>query len=927
MDKRLFLIDGNAIAYRAYYTFKQRPLFSPTGEPTGAVFGFTNTLLKILEDEKPDYIAVAFDRPEPTFRHNMYTEYKATRQKMPEDMIIQLNRIKEVAEAFSVQIIEIPGYEADDIIGTIAKIAKNQNIESFLVTSDKDFMQLVDDMIKIYKPGKKGNEWEIIDPNGVLKYFGVHPDKVIDVLGLSGDTSDNIPGVPGIGEATATSLIRKYGTIEDIYNNINKIEKQSLKAKLLQNKENALLSKKLVTINTNVPLNIDIQQLKVQEKNSDKVINLFTELGFKSLLKKHIADTQQAKSKEPSQTIAEDISVNYKIIKTSEELKLLSETLKNSKFFVFDTETTSKDPHNAKLIGLSFSIQPKSACYVPIRYDLTEIDEYGPLFNSKNEISDNQQTVGFDISEIYSLFNNIFRDPEIKKCGQNIKYDLLVLKRYGFDFNGISFDTMVANYVLRPDANHSLDDMAIQHLNYRTMTYEEMLGKQSDIREVPLDRIALYSAEDADITMRLYIVLKEKLEKDNLISLCEKIEFPLITVLTEMEYTGFKLNKEYLMELSKKLDILLTEYLEQIYHLAGRRFNVNSTQQLSKVLFDELKLSPVKKTKTGHSTDVSVLESLRNKHPIVEKLLEYRTVSKIKSTYVDALPTLINPKTGRVHTSFNQTITSTGRLSSSNPNLQNIPIRTELGREIRKAFIGENSDWKIISADYSQIELRIMAHISDDPGFKEAFVKGEDIHSSTAAKVFGYTLEEFNQLSKELKQELRRKAKEINFGIMYGLGAYGLANRLGISNEEAKEIIDRYHFRFPNVKKYMDDTIKFARSTGYVETLLGRRRYFPEINSQNKTVRSNAERQAINMPIQGTAADMIKLAMIEIYREIKDKPIRMLLQVHDELVFEARSDYLDQAKEIISDKMKNAIKLSIPVEVEIGIGNNWYEAH
>lgn len=927
MKERLFLIDGNAIAYRAYYTFKQRPLYSPAGEPTGAVFGFTNTLLKILEEEKPDYIAVAFDRPEPTFRHNMFKAYKATRQKIPEDMIPQLDRLKQVTEALSVKILEIPGYEADDIIGTISNKAKALNIESYLVTSDKDFMQLVDENVKIYKPGRTGNEWEIIDINGVIKYFGITPDKVVDVLGLSGDSSDNIPGVPGIGDVNAKYLVKNYGTIEDIYKNIDKIEKKFLKEKLIQNKDNAYLSKKLVTIDTNVPLKIEIQQLKIGERNSEKIIKLFSELGFKNLLKKITIPNKHIENENILLKITEESPVDYKIIKALDDLKLLCEILKNSKFFVFDTETTSIDPHNANLIGLSFSVQPKSGFYLPIKNNSNKIDDIVPLFDTKNQTFDSQQTYGFYIYEVREYLNDIFSSEDIKKCGQNVKYDIIVLKRHGFQVNGIIFDTMVANYVLRPDASHNLNDMAIQHLNYKPMTYEEMLGKQNDITQVPLERIAFYSTEDADITIRLFFTLKEKLEKDNLLNLCEKIEFPLITVLAEMEYIGFKLDKEYLIRLSKKLNTILTDYLEIIYQLAGKKFNVNSTQQLSKILFEELNLTPIKKTKTGHSTDVNVLEALKNEHPIVEKLLEYRTVSKIKSTYVDALPALINPKTGRVHTSFNQTITSTGRLSSSNPNLQNIPIRTELGREIRKAFIAESSNWKIISADYSQIELRIMAHISGDPGLREAFINGEDIHSSTAAKVFGYTIEEYSALPKALQQELRRKAKEINFGIMYGLGAYGLATRLGIANEEAKEIISKYHTRFPSVKKYMDDTINFARKTGYVETLFGRRRYIPEINSQNKTVRSNAERQAINMPIQGTAADMIKLAMIEIYNEIKDKPIRMLLQVHDELIFESRSDYINQAKEIIIDKMKNAIKLSIPIEVEVGVGNNWYEAH
>lgn len=935
MLERLFLIDGNAIAYRAYYTFKTRPLFSPAGEPTSAVYGFTSTLLKILQDDKPEYIGVVFDRPELTFRHNIYTDYKATRQKIPEDMIPQLSKLKEVVEVLSIPILELAGYEADDIIGTLAFKAKSNNIETYIVTSDKDMMQLVDDLIKIYRPGKKGNEWEILGKKEVTEYFGVEPEKVIDVLGLAGDKSDNIPGIPGIGEIIATNLVKNLGTIEQIYDNIDKVDKPALKEKLKAYKENAYLSKKLVTIDTNVPINVEIRDLKIKDFNKEAAIKLFNELGFRSLLKKlltpELIEVETVLDFKPkfgdvSNLDQEKDNIDYKIIKTRDDLKKLYDLLSNSELFVFDTETTSSNPHLAKLVGISFSVKPKTAYYLPIKYDSEEDDSRLP-FDLNNKTTGAENFVGFEIQEIHNLLGNIFSNEKIKKCGQNIKYDLIVLKNNGFDVNGIYFDTMVANYVLKPEGSHNLDSMALQHLNYKMITYQELLDKRKDIRDVPLEKVAIYSAEDADITLRLYYVLKDKLEKEKLLTLCEKIEFPLIPVLTEMEYNGLKLDKDYLLQLSKELDLILSELLEKIYEFVGYKFNVNSTQQLSKILFQDLKLKPTKRTKTGLSTDVSVLEKLKDEHPLVEKLLEYRTVSKIKSTYVDSLQNLVNPKTGRVHTSFNQTITSTGRLSSSNPNLQNIPIRTELGKKIRRAFIPENAEWKIISADYSQIELRIMAHISDDPGLKEAFIKGEDIHATTASKIFGYTLEEYKELPKEIQQDLRRKAKEINFGIMYGLGVYGLANNLGIEKEESREIIEKYHKRFPNVKKYINETIKFAQSTGYVETLLGRRRYFPDINSQNKTIRGNAERQAINMPIQGTAADMIKLAMIGIHNEIKNKPIRMLLQVHDELIFESRIDFIEEAKEIITRNMMNAIKLSVPVEVQIGIGDNWYEAH
>jgi DNA polymerase-1 len=942
--ERLFLLDGTALAYRAYYSFISRPLITSKGENTSAVFGFVNSLMKILDEEKPDHIAVVFDRPEPTFRHKMYEPYKATRQKMPEDMASQLARLREVVEAFNVPILEMAGYEADDIIGTLTRKAETEGMVTFLVTSDKDFMQLISPLTKIYKPGKSGDEWEIIDFEHVEEKFGVAPDKVVEVLGLTGDKSDNVPGVPGIGEMTAIPLIREYGTIEKIFENIDKISKPALQQKLRENKDKAFLSKTLVTIDTHVPIDVDIHHLKAQQKDIDKLTQLFTELEFKYLVRKLTSSEPKASqikvTEEVTPKAITDITSDqhkYHIIKTDKELRDLILKLNASKFFVFDTETTSTDPFKAELVGLSFSLKSKEAYYIPIKCDQVEkndvildstvsqkslFDDHS-ITSTKSEIRNpNFCLAGFEDKKVLNLLSPIFADKTISKSGQNIKYDMLVLANYGIQVNGVAFDTMVANYILRPDGRHNLDDLAMQHLNYKTITFNELLQDEKDIRNVPLENLANYSAEDADITFRLYEVLNSKLTNDKLDKLCEEIEFPLISVLTDMELAGVKIDIDILNDMSKELEGLNENLVKDIYNLAGKKFNVNSTQQLSKILFEELKLPTSKKTKTGYSTDVGVLEDLRHSHPIVEMLLDYRTYTKLKSTYVDALATLINPKTGRVHTSFNQTIATTGRLSSSNPNLQNIPIRTEIGKAIRKAFVPQSSDWLILSADYSQIELRVMAHISGDPGMSEAFKNGEDIHATTAAKIFGVE-------SRDVTKDMRRKAKEVNFGIMYGLGPFGLASRLEISQTEAKEIIEKYNLRFPKVKIYMEDTISKARRDGYVETLLGRRRFLPDIKSRNQNLRSNAERQAINMPIQGTAADMIKLAMIQIHKLISSQQhnIKMLLQVHDELVFEVHKNYADEEQRIVAESMKSALPLDVPIEVEIGVGKNWFEAH
>ncbi len=941
--ERLFLLDGMALAYRAYFSFITRPLVNSKGENTSAIFGFINTLMKILSEEKPEHIAVVFDTREPTFRHKMYEPYKATREKMPEEMSAQMDKLKEVVEAFNVPLLELPGFEADDIMGTLARKAEREGIETFLVTGDKDFMQLLSPLVKMFKPGKQGDEWETLDVASVRTKFGVAPDHVIDVLGLTGDTSDNVPGIPGIGEKTAIPLIQKYGTIENLLDNIDAIPQKGIQQKLREHKEKALLSKSLVTIETSVPIKADIHHLEAKPRDNSKLLKLFAELEFKSLLKK-LSDTivqvdSTAKVELPETAL--DNIVNdkhtYHLVATEKEFDELVSKLKHSKLFVFDTETTGRDPLLAELVGLSFALRPREAWYVPVQpgskqYALRVEPKLNrpkrgseSLFPKSDHLGQTWSVQGLAPNHVLTTLAPVFSNESTKKIGQNIKYDMLVLAAHGIETRGVLFDTMVANYVLRPDGQHNLDALAVEHLRYKMISYDELTGtgkNHKELRDIRVEEVADYSAQDADITFRLSETLTGKLEQQQLIKLCEEIEFPLIPVLADMERTGVTLDLTFLRKLSKELSHTLENLTRDIYAFAGEPFNVNSTQQLGKILFDKMKLSVIRKTKTGFSTDVGVLETLRHEHPIVEKLLEYRQMQKLKSTYVDALPELMNPTTDRLHTSFNQTVAATGRLSSSDPNLQNIPIRSDIGRSIRKAFIPADAHHCILSADYSQIELRIMAHISGDEAMRQAFQEGEDIHATTASKVFGLP-------AADVTRDMRRKAKEVNFGIMYGIGPFGLANRLDISQSEAKVIITKYFERFPKVNQYIFDTIARTKQAGFVTTLLGRRRYLPDINSRNGNIRSNAERQAINMPIQGTAADMIKLAMIGIHTALGKKQLHanMLLQVHDELVFEVAKNDERETKKLVIEKMKTALPLSVPVEVEAGSGENWFEAH
>jgi len=922
--ERLFLLDGMALANRAYSSFITRPLVNSKGENTSAIFGFVNTLMKILNDERPDHIAVVFDTKEPTFRHAMYEPYKATREKMPEDMSSQLGKLKEVVEAFNVPLLELPGYEADDIMGTLARKAEKENIETMLVTGDKDFMQLISPLVRMYKPGKQGDEWEVLDEKAVMAKFGVAPDLVIDVLGLIGDKSDNVPGVPGVGEKTAIPLVQKYGSMENIYKHIDEIPQNGLREKLKTHRELALLSKKLVTIDTEVPITADIHRLQAQERDNARLIKLFGELEFKNLLRKlsdsvvttGVAGKEISGRSELPTDLPSDLTDirsdkhSYHLVANEKDFAKLLGALRKAKKIVFDTETTGVDPLRAELVGLSFAVKPGEAWYIALLPDMAD---------------DMSKLVGLPAKDVLASLSPIFSDPSIMKIGQNIKYDALVLASHNVQVEGIAFDTMVANYILRADGQHNMDDMAREHLRYKTITYDELTGEgkqRKALRDVEVERVSDYSCEDADITLRLYEVLVNKLAAQELTKLAMTIEIPLIPVLASMELTGVALDTAFLADLSKELELVLDNLISTIHRRAGETFNINSTKQLSAILFEKLKLATVRKTKTGFSTDVGVLETLRHEHPIIEELLEYRQNQKLKSTYVDALPSLINPRTGRLHTSFNQTVAATGRLSSSDPNLQNIPIRSEIGRSIRKAFIPGDPNSLILSADYSQIELRIMAHVSGDEGLRDAFLHGEDIHTTTAAKVFGVK-------PANVTKDMRRKAKEVNFGIMYGIGPFGLANRLDINQGEAKEIIVTYFERFPKVKQYISDTLAGARNTGYVSTLLGRRRYLPDLKSKNFSVRSNAERQAINMPIQGTAADMIKVAMINIHNKIRSQKakIKMLLQVHDELVFEIAAKEEQKAKRMIVEEMQNALPLSVPVGVDAGAGKNWLEAH
>lgn len=952
MADKLFLVDAMAMIYRAYFAMISSPLISPDGKNTSAIFGFVNSLIKILDDEKPDYIAICFDTEKPTFRHKEYPAYKAQRMEIPTDMPWQINKVKEVIKALNIPLLEMDGYEADDIIGTIAKKAEKENTMTYMVTPDKDYMQLVTDKTFLYKPtrnvfGNKIAEVEIIDKQGVLNKFGVSPDRVIDVLGLMGDSSDNIPGVKGVGEKTAIALIQEYGSMENLYKAIDKIPKPKLKEKLIESKDIAFLSKKLVTIDTDAPVKTDFHSLKRQKPDSAKLVNLFSEFNFKSLIKKFSGDSGQTNDKQSKSDREEpeikirgqkiesikvdvkdiekkyktikDVKHHYYTIKNADEFERMIKKLVKEETVCFDTETDSKDPMQCNLVGMSFAYKEEEAYYVPVYGNIKKGDS---LFDKQN----NKENIGVEINEAIEKIKTLLENKKVKIVGQNIKYDYLVMKNYGIEIANIDFDSLIGAFILKPEGAHDMDSLAEDYLGYSPISIETLIGKgknQITMDKVDVEKVSEYASEDADITLQLCHRIKYELEKINLLKLCDEIEFPLIRVLAEMEFQGIKVDKKILLAIDKQIMKSIDEFEKKIYELAGEKFNINSPKQLQELLYTKLNLKPTKKTKTGFSTDVKVLEELRYQHPIAAAIVDYRMLTKLKSTYIEGLVKAINPKDGRVHTSYSQIGAATGRLSSTNPNLQNIPIRTEIGRSLRKAFVPENKNQKILSADYSQIELRIMAHYAGDENMINAFKRNHDIHTETAMRVFGL------KDKKEVTPNMRRKAKEVNFGIIYGIGAFGLANRLEIKNTEAKDIIERYFREYPKVLDYMERTKKFARENGYVETLMGRRRYLMQINNQNASARAEDERAAINMPIQGTAADMIKIAMINIDEAFKKNKLKskMLLQVHDELVFEVYDDETEKVKNIVTSKMKNAIPMDVPIEVEVGIGKDWFDAH
>ena len=911
--KRLVLIDAMALAYKAYFAFIRNPLKTKSGEPTSAVFGFVNQFLKIYEDLKPDYIAVAFDSKEKTVRHQMYEGYKSSRLEMPEDMVPQIKRIRELIDVFSITSIIFPGYEADDIIGTLSSKFGSPDLEVLLVTPDKDYVQLINANVKVVKPGKSGEELDILDIERVKELYGFGPEFMIDYLSLVGDSSDDIPGVKGIGQKTATELIKQFGGLDDIFNNLEGIKSKSVREKLINDRENAVLSKKLATIILDVPVDAQLEKLHFKEFDLSRVISFFEELEFRNSITrvksifKLTSDEKAHQSPDSNAEQYDSKKAEYKLITSIAELRKLAQTLSEKEIFTFDTETDSADAYSATLAGISFCYEPGLAFYVAV-----------------NPSGKNVQTE-ISVNDIKTILSPVFNNKSIRKVCQNAKYDIAVLRNYGIEVKGLFFDTMLASYILDPDQKHGMDDLARKYLNYEPIPLKSLLGDKIDptkIFDLDLEKLAEYSAEDADVTFRLFEVFSGLLAKENLDKLATEVEFPLVNVLEDMERTGVSLDTNALRLLSDELETAAISFTSKIIEEAGEEFNVNSNQQLQKILFDKLGLTRTKKTKTGFSTDAQSLENLKGEHVIIDNILSYRQLSKLKSTYTDSLPNLISPKTGRLHTSYNQTVAATGRLSSQSPNLQNIPIRTDLGKEIRKAFVPGDTGHILLSADYSQIELRILAGICQDEALVKAFNEGGDIHRSTAALVFGVSPE-------QVTPEMRRKAKEVNFGILYGIGAFGLKTRLGITQQQAKEVIDTYFRTFTRVKSYMDNSVKQAREKGYAETLLGRRRYLRNIRSSNFVVRQFEERVAINMPIQGTAADMIKLAMIKIYAALNKRGLtsKMILQVHDELVFDVKKEELAEVKALVVENMQNALPLSVPIVVDTGTGDNWLDAH
>lgn len=937
--KKLFLLDGMALIYRAHFALSKNPRFTSTGINTSAVMGFANTLMEVLKKEKPSHIAVVFDTEAPTERHTDFEAYKAHRQAMPEDLSAALPYVFRLIEGFNIPVITKDGFEADDIIGTLAKEGEKQGFQVYCMTPDKDFAQLVSENIFIYKPARMGNEMEILGVAEVLAKWEIENVlQVIDILGLWGDAVDNIPGIPGIGEKTAKSLIKQYGSMENIIANSHE-----LKGKQRENVENfaeqGMISKKLATIILDVPVEFNPDTLILEEPSRELLEPLFAELEFRTIGKRvfgegfnvneakgtgsqqidlfgnAVAEPVKVKTatfvsapslfdeSEPFKTI-ENIPHDYRLVDTAELRKSLIAHLEQQESICVDTETTGTDANLAELVGLSFSTKPGEGYYIPLSADMAEVQP------------------------ILEEFRSVLENENIAKIGQNIKYDILILKWYGISVKGKLFDTMLAHYLIDPDTRHNMDVLSENYLGYTPVSITKLIGpkgkNQGNMRDVPVEQVVDYAAEDADVTLQLANVFRPMLKELNAEELARDVENPLVYVLADIEKEGVKIDIETLINYSKELETDIRKFEQNVYDKCGVTFNLASPKQLGEVLFDKLQLDPkAKKTKTGqYQTGEDVLLALAHKSDIVKDILDFRQLQKLKSTYVDALPLLVNPKTGRVHTSYNQAVAATGRLSSNNPNLQNIPIRSDRGREVRKAFIPRDENHVLLSADYSQIELRIIADISKEENMLDAFSKGIDIHTATAARVYGITIE-------EVTPNQRRNAKAVNFGIIYGQSAFGLSQNLGIPRKEAAEIIEQYFTQYPGIKRYMSDTMNFARENGFVETILGRRRYLRDINSANQTVRGFAERNAINAPIQGSAADMIKVAMINIHKDIQDQGLqsKMTMQVHDELVFDVLKTEVEAMKKIISHRMKTAIKTTVPIEVEIGKGVNWLEAH
>ena len=960
MQKKLFLLDAFALVFRAYYALLRNPRITSKGRNTNAQFGFTNTLIDLIKNQNPTHMAVCFDTHAPTERHIDFADYKANRQETPEDILSAVPDIKKIIEGFNIPVVAIDGYEADDVIGALAKQAEKEGYQVFMVTPDKDYGQLVSENIKIYKPPYQGGNFEILGPKEVCEKWDIEKvEQVIDILGMMGDAVDNIPGIPGVGEKTAAKLLKEYGSLENVLNNAEKI-KGKLGEKIIAGKDLAIMSKKLATIITNVPTDFHEENFRIKEMNKDALKEIFNELEFKTLGKRILGEdveaatgnppgpaggqqtTDTAKSKGKTESPQMDLFGNiieqpkpevpatannndspegsgmtvdkninntphhYILANTDLLITELISKLISQPEICFDTETTGIDANDADLVGLSFAITPGEAWYVPCP-------------------ADREKCIA-----LLNQFSKIFKDSSKTWVGQNIKYDMLMLKWYGFELKGNIFDTMLAHYVIEPDGKRSMDALSEKYLGYEPVHIEELIGKkgkgQGTMRDVEFEKIKDYAAEDADITLQLKNIFLPQLKEKEVEKVFYEVENPLVKVLTAMEFEGIRIDEGFLNDYSKELEREAKAAEESVYKQAGVRFNLASPKQLGEVLFEKLQLdTKAKKTKTGqYATGEDVLLKLASQNKIVDDILVFREYTKLKSTYVDALPLMINKKTGRVHTSYAQAVAVTGRLCSNNPNLQNIPVRTDRGREIRKAFIPRDSNHVLVSADYSQIELRIVAAISGDVNMCEAFRTGKDIHTATAAKVF-------NVSEAAVTKEMRYKAKSVNFGIIYGQGAFGLAENLGISRAEAKEIIDNYKKQFPNIQKYMDDTINFAKETGYVETLMGRKRWLKDINSANFTVRGFAERNAINSPIQGSAADMIKMAMIKIHEEFNKQNFKskMLLQVHDELVFDAHKDEIEIIKPVILNCMQTALALpnGVPTDAEIGMGDSWLEAH